>query len=479
MSPPRSALRSFAEPGLRRQLAGWIALLALVGGAVSFYLVYEVTSDRLESQLDTQLAGELAKLRTRLAAVGSAPPAVLDAAAARYIDSRPAGDGVPLLVGDPRGAPPASNAPAGADQTREVAALLAAPAGYSTHQADGGELRQLVERITLGQGVATTLAASQSLAAVARSDRTLGGALLIGALVVLVGAMAAAALIATRVSRPLRRMAAVASAVDGGDLEPRMEIDPHAGAEVRVLGEAFNGMLDRLAEAFSMQRRFVADASHELRTPLTVIRGQIEVLAAQREPSVPEIEATEHVVRGEIARMTRLVDDLLLLARSEQPEFLRPTPLDLEPFLDDVWDATAAIAERDFEYGPIATGTLVADGDRVAQALRNLAANAARHTQAPHGVIRLSATALDDGRVRLSVEDDGPGIPAAERTRVFERFHRGENAPRSGPGAGLGLAIVLAIAEAHGGTARAGESPLGGAMLELELPGFSASADAR
>src|SRR5207245_10664417 len=125
-------------------------------------------------------------------------------------------------------------------------------------------------------------------------------------------------------SRALRRMASVATRVDAGDLRPRIHDADAEGTEVRVLAEAFNHMLDRLTEAFASQRAFVADASHELRTPLTVIRGQLEVLASQRGPAHEEVRRVEHLVRAEIERITRLVDDLLLLVRLEQRKLRSP-----------------------------------------------------------------------------------------------------------------------------------------------------------
>src|SRR6185312_907088 len=133
----------------------------------------------------------------------------------------------------------------------------------------------------------------------------------------------------------------------------------------------------------------IADASHELRTPLTVIRGQIEVLAAQSAPPPEEVRRVERLVLAEIARISRLVDDLLLLAKSEHTEFLRPSAFDLPTFVGELWDGVSLLAERRFELERVPAGTLVADPDRLAQALRNLIANAIDHTRAEHGLVRL------------------------------------------------------------------------------------------
>jgi signal transduction histidine kinase len=235
-------------------------------------------------------------------------------------------------------------------------------------------------------------------------------------------------------------------------------------------------MLDRLTDAFAGQRAFVADASHELRTPLTVIRGQLEVLAAQIDPPGEEVRRVERLVQAEIARISRLVDDLLLLAKTEQTEFLRVQWIDLSSYVDELWSGMSLLADRDFVLAPVPSGTLRADPDRLAQALRNLVGNAIEHTTDERGLVRMSVQALDDERIRFIVEDNGPGIPADQRERVFHRFHRTDAArDRASGGTGLGLAIVRAIADAHGGTVGAGESKEGGARIELELPCFTPS----
>ena len=241
-----------------------------------------------------------------------------------------------------------------------------------------------------------------------------------------------------------------------------------------MLAESFNHMLDRLAEAIHGQREFVADASHELRTPLTVIRGQLEVLAAQQDPPGAEVRRVERLVQAEITRISRLVDDLLLLAQAEQTDFLQGEPINLHSFVEELWDGVSLTAERRFELGPVPEGTLDADPDRLAQAVRNLARNAIEHTAAETGLVRLDVERVAPDKLRFAVLDDGPGIPEGERDRIFERFHRTDPArTRSAGGAGLGLAIVRAIAEAHGGHVRAREPANGrGARVELVLPGF-------
>jgi two-component system OmpR family sensor kinase len=271
-------------------------------------------------------------------------------------------------------------------------------------------------------------------------------------------------------------MAAVAAQVDAGDLHPRIHELGRPGDEVQVLAHAFNHMLDRLTDAFAGQRAFIADASHELRTPLTVIGGQLELLAAQPHPSDEDVHRVARVVRAEIARTSRLVDDLLLLVKSEQTQFLRLEPIDLPVYVQELWDGMGLTADRRFELGRIPAGTLTADPDRLAQALRNLISNAIAHTAPGTGTVRLAVERAGTRHVRFVVEDDGPGIPLDQRERVFDRFHRTDSArDRASGGSGLGLAIVRAIAEAHAGRVTASESALGGAKITLEFPGFTAA----
>ena len=174
-------------------------------------------------------------------------------------------------------------------------------------------------------GVSVRLGAGESLELVTRAQRSVARAFLIAGALGLALVLIASYLAGAAVSAPLRRMARVATRVDDGDLLPRMSPPPSAASEIRVLAESFNHMLDRLEVAFKHQRDFVADASHELRTPLTVISGQLEVLAAQDRPTPEEIRRVQRLVGAEIARISRMVDDMLLLARAEQRDFLHPS----------------------------------------------------------------------------------------------------------------------------------------------------------
>jgi signal transduction histidine kinase len=207
---------------------------------------------------------------------------------------------------------------------------------------------------------------------------------------------------------------------------------------------------------------------------LTVIRGQLEVLAATEHPDPEEVKHVERMVQAEVTRMSRLVDDLLLLTAADRSDFLRMESVDLPDFVDELWDGLSLTADRRFELGTVPVGMLRADPDRLAQAVRNLARNSIDFTDEGSGLVRLEVTDRAGGRLGFAVIDDGPGIPPQERERVFERLYRTDpSRSRSAGGAGLGLSIVRAIVEAHGGEAHITSGPGGrGARVEFVLPGF-------
>jgi len=501
----RSARAAVVPVGLRWRLAGWVALVTVLCTGIAFVAVYSGTGTQLRHQIDREMAGDASEFADNLQAAGARSSAQLSAAATRYVRNQPFSASSTLLFALIPRARPASNRPelfatsaapdngeTTAEQTQEnrlSAHLLSATAGYSTQTlADVGNLRLLKRVVRVRGGLSATVGVGEPLAAVAHAQQGVARTFILAGLLALAGALAGAYLIGSRVSRPLRRMAGVAARVDAGDLHPRIEHVGGQGDEIKVLADAFNHMLDRLTDAFAAQRAFVADASHELRTPLTVIRGQLEVLARQNAPLGEEVRRVQRLVQAEIARITRLIDDLLLLASAEQTQFLQVESIDLPTYVSELWDGMSLLASRRFELGPVPAGTLRADPDRLAQALRNLVANAIEHTEPDHGIVRLRVECnqadsnpgdlnlTHPARIRFIVEDDGPGIAPEQRERVFRRFHRTDAArDRASGGAGLGLAIVRAIAQAHAGTARAGRSAEGGARVELELPGFASA----
>ena len=478
--------------GLRWRLTAWVAVVMLLFAAVIFVAVYRGTATQLRQQIDRGLAGDAGEFSHNLKLLDEDSPQALAAAATRYVHDQPFGASSTLLFAVIPGvgtstnqpellgitAPDNDETPAEQDQENLLAhRVLSVHAGYSTVDfPDVGDLRLLKRRVSIDGRPSVTIGVGEPLAAVHQAQHGIARAFILAGALALAAVLVASYLVGARVSLPLRRMAAIAARVDAGELEPRIHEAGGPGEEVRVLADAFNHMLDRLSEAFAGQRAFVADASHELRTPLTVIRGQLEVLSSQPHPPIEEVRRVERLVQAEVSRITRLVDDLLLLAKSEETQFLHLQSIDLRPYIEDLWDGMSLTVARSFELSSIPEGTLQADPDRLAQALRNLTRNALEHTAAPEGLVRLEVEAVPGERVRFVVADDGPGIPTEERERIFDRFHRTDAArDRASGGTGLGLAIVRAIAQAHDGRVTAGERPGGGARVELELTGFRLS----
>jgi two-component system OmpR family sensor kinase len=274
---------------------------------------------------------------------------------------------------------------------------------------------------------------------------------------------------------PLDRMGHTAAAIAGGDLSHRVETtDPRT--EVGRLGIALNRMLDRLEDAFAAReasqgrlRRFIADASHELRTPLVSIRGYAELfrMGAAREPE--DVAKAMRRIEDEAARMGVLVEDLLTLARLDEVREVAYGRVDLSALASDaVDDARATAPEREIsvDAGPAA---VTGDADQLRQVLANLLRNALVHT--PAGTPIEVSVRRENGTVRLTVRDHGPGLPTDDADALFERFWRAEGGRERGKGgAGLGLAIVAGIVDGHGGTVTAANAPGGGAAFEVRLP---------
>lgn len=491
MRSPRDRL---ADVGLRWRLAGWVAVVVLACLGIAFVAVYRGTGTQVRHEIDTEIAGDASGFARSLSLADPRSPKEAARDATRYVRGQPFSSSATVFFALIPGTRTSTNVPelfehgppdqdetlAEQDHENRLAArLLTVGDGYSTLPLpDVGSLLLLKRsvRLTASPSRRVVIGVGEPLALVAHAQRGVARAFILAGILALVGALLGAYLIGSRVSRPLRRIAAVAARVDAGDLDPRIPVADARGSEIRVLADAFNHMLKRLTEAFAGQRAFAADASHELRTPLTVIRGQLEVLTAQQNPPPQELRRVERLVQAEIARITRLVDDLLLLTKAEQTEFLRIEPIDLSELVDEIWHANTLLASRRFRLEPVPPGTLLADPDRLAQALRNLLANAIEHTTPDRGLVLMRVERAGDDRVRFVVEDDGPGIPADERQRVFDRFHRTDEArDRASGGTGLGLAIVDAIAKAHGGTVKASQSQAGGARIELDLPRFTAA----
>ena len=268
-----------------------------------------------------------------------------------------------------------------------------------------------------------------------------------------------------RTLRPVEDMREEVERISSTELDRRVPT-PSRDDEVGRLARTMNRMLDRLQRAQDRQRRFISDASHELRSPVAAIRQHAEVAAAH--PDSTNLRELADVVLAEDARLQELVEDLLVLARLD--EHVRPVQFD-EVDLDDV---VLGEARRLLNGGPltietraVGAGRVRGDAHYLERLVGNLGDNAAHHARS----CVVFALAEQNGHVTFAVDDDGPGIPEPERTRVFERFVRLDEArDRASGGSGLGLAIVREIARAHGGEVVLATSPLGGLRAEVTLP---------
>jgi heavy metal sensor kinase len=286
-----------------------------------------------------------------------------------------------------------------------------------------------------------------------------GGALLLAAL--------AGYLLARSALSPVEAMSREAAAISLKGRDQRLPV-PETRDEIAKLGERLNEMLARIEDASAHERRFLADASHELRTPLTILKGELEV-ALRRPRSHEELVLVLRSAEEETDRLSRLADDLLLVASADQGTLpVRLSPSAAGEILHGVaerFDARARETGRRIATAAAGDLQVVCDPIRIGQALANLVDNALRYGD---GQIALAAIERD-GRVEFRVSDDGEGFPTAFLPHAFERFSRADDGRSSG-GSGLGLAIVEAIAHAHGGSASAANRSGGGSDVWLDLP---------
>lgn len=297
------------------------------------------------------------------------------------------------------------------------------------------------------------------------------------ALLAIAGGLALYLPVLRRTLHPLQQMIHTVERIDAGNLAERAPSN-QGQQEIDRLAESFNGMLERLEHSFETEReakeqmrRFIADASHELRTPLTSINGFLEVLLRGAAERPEQLRASLSSMHGESKRMTKLVEDLLLLAKLDRAPRLSLSETELDRVILDMEHQLRVLGgKRDVTFD-LAPGlpTLI-DVDKFKQVVLNLFHNAVQHTVPEEGAIELRLTAKD-GYARLQVRDNGTGIAEDHLPHLFERFYRIDNSrTRKHGGAGLGLSISQSIVEAHGGSIRAADAPGGGALFEVVLP---------
>lgn len=263
-----------------------------------------------------------------------------------------------------------------------------------------------------------------------------------------------------RTLRPIGVLEERARRISEHDLSERIPVEGHD--DLARLTSTFNGMLNRLERAFADQRQLLDDASHELRTPLAIMRTNLELM----EPRDPEeVLRSQRNLLDEVSMMSRLVDDLVTLAKSDRPEFVQREPEDLLWMTETTFGRARALGNRDWRLEAAGQGDIVVDSQRVTQAWLQLASNAVKFSEERSAI--WMGSSITHSHIRLWVRDQGIGIAREDHAQVMERFHR---INPDVEGVGLGLTIVAAITQAHGGTLEL-ESSLGtGAMFTIVLP---------
>lgn len=277
-----------------------------------------------------------------------------------------------------------------------------------------------------------------------------------------------------RLLRPLEDLRSATEQITVDDLEYRVPV-PQERDDISALAQNFNRMLARIQAGFAEQRRFMSDVGHELRTPLTIVRGTLETTDVE---DARDVRESHDIALEELERMGRVVGDLSELAASARPDYVRPRRLDMAAFARSAFARIEHIAEREWILDGAAEAMADADEQRLAQAVVQLAANAVRYSEEGSrirfGVDRVLGA--DGPEIHVTVQDEGLGIAPEDQRRIFERFTRVDGGRDSG--SGLGLPIVLSIAEGHGGTVRLRSEPGRGSTFTIVFPQFTQSPSA-
>ena len=354
-------------------------------------------------------------------------------------------------------------------QDARLGAVLAAPPAVPVTQEleiASRQYRLLASPILLGGGSAGTVVALHSLARMQGEVQNM--LLLTGgeALAAVLLAVFSTWLVLRRVVRVVAEVADTAEAITTLGPDRRLE-ERRPDDEIGRLVRTFNGMLDRLDRASQAQRRLLSDVSHQMRTPLTVMRGHLEVARRTGVSDQAETLATIDLVLDELDHTSALVDRLLILGRSLEPDFIQSEPVELRAFLADLHAAVQPLSPRQWVLGAVPDVVVLVDREKLRGALLNLVDNAIKATK-PGDTIALGAAAGPGGTIVISVADTGKGIPVELHERIFGRFERGVRADERG--AGLGLAIVKAVAEAHGGDVGLDSAAGAGCTIRITLP---------
>lgn len=464
--------------GVRERII--IALLGLTSAAL---LLAGVTAYSLERRnLDVRLTNELSVTAQKFAAMASesinprtgkpytSASDILQVAVAQTVPSP--NEGVLGLVdGQVRWVAPAGVRVRLESDPELVQAVTPASRGQTNGQAlaslktEHGRYRYLVVPV---EGIAGSppgaLVAAYDLAAEHRLVNRTYITYALVSLAVLVAIALSIWILVGRLLEPITSVVQTAQEITENDLTRRIPI--RGNDELSRLTHTVNDMLDRLQVTFEEQRQLLDDVAHELRTPITIMRGHLELM----DPTDPDDARTTRALSlDELDRMRRLVDDLLTLATAHRPDFVRPAETDVAQLTDEALDKARPLGRRQWQLDDLADTTAELDAQRITQALLQLASNAVKYST--EGSVIGIGSRVDGPNVRIWIRDEGYGIPLAEQQQVLTRFGRGSLAERRGiEGAGLGLAIVSSIAEAHHGSLELASAPGRGSTFTLVVP---------
>jgi len=472
-----------ARVPLRARLVAITVLLLAAGLGIASLATTTVVSKYLVDQVDSQLVSSVGNIGSSLLNSPSAASQLPSDYFVLFRDTAGGEQGLSWKAtiaehGEPE-------IPALSDQ--EVARLGGEPFTVrSTGGTDPAQWRVVAQPFSVGSQHVGTVFVALPLTGIHETVKVLGLVLALSALGIALVGGAVAYMAVHRALRPLREIEETAADIAAGDLSRRVRPAPPT-TEVGSLAASLNAMLAQIEEAFAAQeaseermRRFVSDASHELRTPLATIRGYGELYRMGALDTRDKVDDTMVRIEDSATRMGALVNDLLALARLDEGRPLRHEPVDLVSLArDSTQDLHALDPTRDVGLVGLAPGApapaalrVVGDEDRLRQVLANLVGNVARHT--PSGTpVEIALGTVDEGdpTAVLEVRDHGPGVPAGQEQRLFERFYRADSSRnRASGGSGLGLAIVAAIVGAHRGHVVVRTTEGGGLTVRVELP---------
>ena len=463
-APSPGPVRARRGPGVRTRILGWYVPVLIVTLVLSVVLGRSVLLRRFDSRVDRALNERAEQFRDLASADGSSPgdlrgvfddylaqtPLAPDDATLTFVDSR-------FYRGSARPRHLLADIP---ELRAEWVGLRRSERGELDTPA--GPVRWLAVPVQQADGSRGTFVAASFVASARGDVQDAAEVAAVVSISTLIVASALAWVVAGRVLSPVRRVTETARSISDTDLAQRIEVA--SDDEIGELARTFNSMLDRLEAAFTREREFVRDASHELRTPITVIRGHLELMGDDPD----ERRETIALVTDELDRMSRLVEDLLLLARAERRDFLRIEPVGVDLLVEEIHAKAQGLGPRHWNLQVNGRATVAGDRQRLTQAMMNLVGNAANHTTA-EDTIEIGV-AVEDDAARLWVRDTGPGIEPKDHDRIFQRFARARNGKRPTQGAGLGLAIARTIAEAHGGSIELDSAPGRGSTFTIVLP---------